>query len=37
MFVVHLGFSPSDYWALTGAQRAAIIAEWNRTQQRRKK
>ena len=30
-FVVHLGFTPDQYWALTGFQRDAIIAEWNRS------
>jgi len=28
-FVVNLGFTPADYWALTLAERDAIIRAWN--------
>lgn len=29
-FVVHLGFTPADYWNLTVAERDAIVETWNR-------
>ncbi len=29
MFVVHLGFKPAEYWALTLAERDAIIEAAN--------
>lgn len=30
-FVVHLGFTPADYYQLTIRERNAILAEWNKT------
>lgn len=36
MFVVHLHISPSDYKALTIAERDAIVQEHNRANRRRR-
>lgn len=33
-FVVHLGFTPQAYYALTLTERNAIVAAWNRAQRR---
>ncbi|MCU1530124.1 MAG: hypothetical protein JWP75_3887 [Frondihabitans sp.] len=33
-FVVHLGVSPTDYWALTITEHAAIVKEFNATRRR---
>lgn len=34
-FVVYLGFTPADYYALTLAERNAIVAVWNTSQKKR--
>lgn len=30
LFVVAMNFRPADYWAMTGAERGAIIAAYNK-------
>jgi hypothetical protein len=34
-FVVGLGLTPADYWALTWAERNAIVREQNRAKRRK--
>lgn len=35
--VVNVGMRPADYWALTVAERSAIIREFNRVQKKKNK
>jgi len=36
-FVIHLGISPSDYWAMTLGEHDALVAEFNRIQKSKRK